>query len=211
MADTADVTTTITGEVRKDKLDAYRSACGAFVLRCETEGLLLGGAIDHTARGRVRLSFIRSGAQTGADRGGLEAAHELGIATRGIVPLGWKAEDGVIPDRYRAGLEEHHSPEYPPRTKANVLAADATLIFTDGPIDGGSDLTAQYAQARGKPCLVLDLSRHDNATAARAVHAWLEINNVRELNVAGNRASKSSTIQERTRRVLVAALGEQHA
>jgi hypothetical protein len=42
---------------------------------------------------------VISGGQTGADRGGLDAALELGIACGGCCPKGRKAEDGVIPSK----------------------------------------------------------------------------------------------------------------
>ena len=45
------------------------------------------------------LEKIISGAQTGADRGGLDAALERGFPIGGWVPRGRKAEDGTIPKR----------------------------------------------------------------------------------------------------------------
>ena len=38
---------------------------------------------------------IVSGGQTGADRGGLEAAIHLGLDWGGWAPKGWRAEDGT--------------------------------------------------------------------------------------------------------------------
>ena len=43
---------------------------------------------------------IVSGGQTGADRGGLDAAVALGIEHRGWCPAGRRAEDGTIPGLY---------------------------------------------------------------------------------------------------------------
>lgn len=50
-----------------------------------------------------RVRKIISGGQTGVDRGALEAAIALGILHGGYCPRGRRAEDGVIPDRYRLG------------------------------------------------------------------------------------------------------------
>lgn len=44
---------------------------------------------------------IISGGQTGADRGGLDAAIALGIPHGGWCPKGRRAEDGKVPKRYR--------------------------------------------------------------------------------------------------------------
>ena len=48
----------------------------------------------------MTIARIVSGAQTGADRGGLDAAVYCGLECGGWVPKGWKAEDGVIPAEY---------------------------------------------------------------------------------------------------------------
>lgn len=73
------------------------------------------------------ITKIISGGQTGADRGGLDAAIHCGIPHGGWCPKGRIAEDGVIPADYY--LNEMASPEYLPRTKANVVDSDATVIF----------------------------------------------------------------------------------
>ncbi len=44
----------------------------------------------------MNIGRIISGAQTGADRGALDAADILGIPRGGWVPLGWRSEDDVI-------------------------------------------------------------------------------------------------------------------
>jgi len=50
------------------------------------------------------LRRIISGGQTGADRGGLDAAIMLGIKHGGSCPAGRRAEDGGIPLRYRMSV-----------------------------------------------------------------------------------------------------------
>lgn len=138
---------------------------------------------------------IASGGQTGADRGGLDAAIQSGVPHGGWCPKGRRAEDGVIPSVYR--LKETKSSDYRARTEANVEASDATVIFTRGKLDGGSLLTAEFARKHLKPHLHLDLSAASVAQAAEAVLIWLEgLGGERVvLNVAGQRESKSPGIQ----------------
>ena len=68
---------------------------------------------------------IVSGGQTGADRGGLEAAIYCGVPHGGWCPKGRKAEDGHIPGKYN--LREMDTADYLARTKANVLDAACDL------------------------------------------------------------------------------------
>ena len=87
------------------------------------------------------ITKIISGGQTGADRGGLEAAIEYGIPHDGWCPKGRLAEDGVIPDKYE--LSEMASKSYLKRTEANVVDSDAIVIFAFGKLTGGSKRTAE--------------------------------------------------------------------
>lgn len=61
------------------------------------------------------IERVISGGQTGADRGGLDAAIDLGLPHGGFCPKGRRAEDGVIPGRYQ--LEETESADYTERTR----------------------------------------------------------------------------------------------
>jgi hypothetical protein len=155
----------------------------------------------------VTVTRIISGGQTGADRGALEAAWDLGIATGGFAPAGWRAEDGVIPERYRVGMVQSASPAYPVRTRANIEASDATLILSVGPIemDSGSYLTSKMARTLGKPC------RHFAIGEPRVWRGqlllWLHGVQPRTLNVAGPRESREPGVQAAVRAALVAILG----
>lgn len=60
------------------------------------------------------IARLISGAQPGADRGGLDAAIELGIPHGGYRPRGRLAEDGPIPARY--AVTELRSPAYAARS-----------------------------------------------------------------------------------------------
>ncbi len=153
----------------------------------------------------MKISKIVSGAQTGADRGGLDAAVYCGLECGGWVPKGWKAEDGVIPPEYvHLGLCETGSKEYLVRTEANVVDSDATVILCYGPPTGGSLKTVQFTQKHLRPHLVVDLGA-GRAAATDAIAAWLGNVDLAAgvLNVAGSRESKSPGIQELTEMVMI--------
>jgi hypothetical protein len=147
---------------------------------------------------------IVSGGQTGADRGGLDAARDLGLERGGFCPRGRRAEDGAIPDGYP--LVELPTRSYPARTRRNVDASDATVVFSFGAPDRGSALTLRLASAAGKPALALDLAARDDAAAARELAAWLARVAPATLNVAGSRESNAPGIAARVRAVVVRAL-----
>ena len=104
------------------------------------------------------FSRIISGGQTGADQGALDAALELNHPCGGWCPKDRKSEFGPIPDEYP--VQEHSSSDYKIRTKANVKDSDGTLIFSYGPPEGGTDLTATYAKEQGKPYYIVDLDEY---------------------------------------------------
>ncbi|HDI59605.1 MAG TPA: hypothetical protein ENF48_04475 [Desulfobacteraceae bacterium] len=140
----------------------------------------------------MQITKIISGGQTGADQAALDAAIELGIDHGGWVPKGRLTEDGPLADKYR--LTETRTASYPERTERNVLDGDGTVIFSHGPLTGGSKLTAELAQKHGKPCLHIDLGRMHPLKASGKLHKWIRGNGVRILNVAGAKASKDPAI-----------------
>ena len=103
----------------------------------------------------VKIGKIISGGQTGADRAALDAAIACGVPHGGWCPKGRLAEAGSIPGKYN--LRETEEADYPVRTRANVEAADLTLIFSRGPLTGGSLLTLEFAKAARKPCVHMNL------------------------------------------------------
>lgn len=140
----------------------------------------------------MKLKRIISGGQTGVDRGGLDAAMELGLDHGGSCPAGRRAEDGVIPARYV--MEEHSSAKYPPRTAKNVCDADATLILVIGKqVTPGTRLTAKIAQERGKPWLAVNI---EGDLSTEKVMEWLREIDPETLNIAGPRESKFRGIQQ---------------
>ena len=149
----------------------------------------------------MHIKKIVSGGQTGADRGGLDAAIEMGISHGGWCPMGRLAEDGRIPDKYNQ--QELFSRKYSHRTEQNVIDSDATLIFTYSLPEGGSKRTAEFAEMHSKPYLWVDMD-YNNQKAARIVSDWieeLELENI-VLNVAGSRGSSAPDLQERVCKIM---------
>ena len=164
------------------------------------------------------ITKIISGGQIGADRGGLDAAIHCDLPHGGWCPRGRKAEDGVIPVEYH--LTEISSAEYLPRTKTNVVDSDATVIFTYGPLSGGSLKTMTYAHHLEKPYHEVDLLRTEQKKAVVKIMRWLagdeRLNDYDAyvaypplaciLNVAGSRETHAPGIQAAVFRVMVDVL-----
>lgn len=159
----------------------------------------------------IPLRCIISGGQTGADRGGLLAAHDLGLRRGGMAPAGWRAEDGVIPEWYREGMMQSASAAYPVRTRSNVEASGGTLItFLDElhTETGGTAQTRDLCYRMQKPCILLWAARVNLDDVARII-AWLRHFRIVTLNVAGPRESREPGIQAATRAALNALLGDE--
>lgn len=117
------------------------------------------------------ITKIISGGQTGADRGGLDAAIACRLPHGGWCPKGRTAEDGIISAKYH--LCEMASSKYLARTQANVFDSDATVIFTHGPLSGGSLHTVTYAHHLEKPYHPINLARTTRAQAVHQLLCWL--------------------------------------
>jgi len=149
---------------------------------------------------------IISGGQTGADIGGLMAARESGIPTGGTAPSGWLTENGPKKKMLESfGLVECAESGYPARTRLNVLESDGTLIVGNHE-SGGSALTIEYAKEARKAIFLIAVSDEVAESETARFRNWLDTENVRVLNVAGNRESVSPGIAEFTRRFLSTAL-----
>jgi hypothetical protein len=135
--------------------------------------------------GKIRV--IRSGGQTGADRGALDAARSLGVPITGWCPLGGLAEDFPEPPGLLLPypeLRETPDRDYYQRTTWNVRDSDATLILLphDVVTSPGTLFTIEVAHEYQRPCCVLD-----HVDVASAI-AWLEgLGDSLDLNVAGSR------------------------
>jgi len=150
----------------------------------------------------MALQMIKSGGQTGADMGGLDAARHLGIPTGGHAPYGWRiclpdGTDGSNPQLADYGLVEHESREYPPRTKLNAQNSDGTVWFGYDR-SPGAKLTIKSVKAASKHLII-------NPTPEDLL-LWCERNNIEVLNVAGNRESDDNPgIYQRTYDAIVEA------
>lgn len=132
------------------------------------------------------ITKIISGGQTGADRAALDAAALLGVETGGTAPKGyricnWVGSDGEDWSLADLGLVQHSSRQYPPRTKQNVLDADATVIYSNNRNSPGSRLTERCCVDAGKRLLI--------NPSQEKLRAWVQEGNPRVLNVAGSRLS----------------------
>lgn len=130
------------------------------------------------------LQRVISGAQTGADQAGLFTAEALAIPTGGTCPLGCRTESGDRRDLIaRFGLTESPSSDYQVRTLANVKAASGTAVFGDV-AETGSALTCRLVRVEhGEGGLKI------NPTALE-LREWILRDEIRVLNIAGNRLSK---------------------
>ena len=153
---------------------------------------------------------IVSGGQTGVDQGALEAAVDLGVDWGGWAPKGWRAENGTVPERFRARMQEHASANYIVRTRQNVADSHATLILSDAyPLSGGTLRTRDFCMNMMRPHFVVTFGETD---AIGKVQRWLAQFFAIEhpipfvLNVAGPRESKANGIEESTRKFLVEVL-----
>lgn len=154
----------------------------------------------------MALEKIISGGQTGADQAGLAAAVELGLQTGGMMPKGFRADDGPRPRFQRLyGMQEHpRSDKYPPRTEWNVRNSDGTLIFGDAN-SPGSRLTSKLCLQHDK---LLIMVHHLGPYRDRIgdFTRWLEHGQIKVLNVAGNRESAQPGIYQKCYGFLIEAL-----
>ena len=146
---------------------------------------------------KTEIIKIISGGQTGADRGGLDAAIKADIPHGGACPKKRLAEDGTIPPEYN--MHEIYSGKYSHRTEQNVIDSDATAVFTYGLPQGGSMLTVTLAEKHGKPCLWMDLHKGNEEEIAAELASWIDSLDIPGiiLNVAGSRESSAPGIQQR--------------
>jgi len=168
----------------------------------ETKELLRDGVITLPAQARRLRSGrqvpdwlpaqILSGGQTGVSRAALDWAITERIPHCGWCPKERKAADGELSCRYQ--LQESDTKSHRLPTEQNVLASDATLIMTAGPLIGASKLTYEFCQQHHKPRYVVNLSDLTIAGAADVIRCWLMGENVRRLNVTGPSESRKQQI-----------------
>lgn len=145
--------------------------------------------------------IILSGGQTGADRAGLDFAIESGLDYEGFCPLGRKAEDGRIPEKYK--LTETNTYGYSKRTYCNVFYSDATLIFINSDLTPGSKYTENICKRENKLYKIINFSKNEKYD----IKKWIEENNIKKLNIAGSRESIAPGIYKLTKDFLINNIG----
>ena len=144
----------------------------------------------------LSITKIISGGQTGVDTIGLQVAKELGIETGGTAPKGFLREEGIDNEDIRSyNLVEITDEEqeayskstkkydpYTGRTDLNVRNSDGTVYFYTSEDKRGFEATERSAIQHKKPFL-------PNPTAEE-LREWIIKNNIKTLNVAGNRGSR---------------------
>ncbi len=151
----------------------------------------------------MRLVKLISGGQNGVDQAALRAAKELRIVTGGWMPKDWMTRDGPRPefgDLY--GMKECFG-GYKARTEANVIDADATLIFARNFKSPGEICTFRAITKFAKPYFRVE----GGTLPVDEVLAWLEWNDVVTLNVAGNSENTVPGIGEEAYLFLYQMLG----
>jgi hypothetical protein len=149
------------------------------------------------------LDRVVSGGQTGTAQAGWLAARVSGIATGGRMPEGFLTEAGPRPEFAEMfGAVEMPGGDYPERTRANARDSDATIWFGD-PDSPGGRTTPRACTGFGKPVYLVI----EGLTQPADVVAWIEAEEVRVLNVAGNRESTEPGIGERVEPFLVEVFG----
>ena len=150
------------------------------------------------------ITKIISGAQTGADRAGLDAGLALGLRVGGWIPKGRRTDEGPLSleDMARDDLQEHRSSAYPPRTEQNVLESDGTVLF-EKMNSPGCALTIKLCIKHNKPYLC-----NFHLLPPAIIQAFIRNHNIHALNVAGNRERTNPGIYRRTYDAIVEAFSE---
>ena len=157
---------------------------------------ILNNSTKGAKKNTTSVTKIISGGQTGVDTIGLQVAKELGIETGGKAPKGFLREEGYDKEDIASyGLEEITDEEqadytkrtsktdpYTARTELNVRNSDGTVYFHVGSDTAGLIATRRSAKEWNKPFI-------ENPTAEE-LRQWIKDNNIKTLNVAGNRGTK---------------------
>ncbi|WP_414119596.1 putative molybdenum carrier protein [Corynebacterium nuruki] len=165
----------------------------------------------NTARTFPLITAVRSGGQTGVDRGALDAASESGMPVTGWCPAGGWAEDlpdapGLLTDYPE--LTETPSTDPAWRTEWNVRDSHVTLVITPGSSgpdasrSPGTDLTVALAEAYGRPVMTVSASQDVHIT-----FRWLfRQGRGLTVNIAGPRESECPGAYAFTRTFVAALL-----
>lgn len=169
--------------------------CAPNACHAETIGNFLGPYIQNNTQNPISnpglLDKVISGGQTGADILGLQLAQKAGIPVGGTMSKNYygtpliESNDGI--DRSSFGFTMlpypgNMSAAYRNRTAANAMNADGTVYFRGPETSSGFFATRNAVSDAGKQFL-------DNPQSADELYDWIVNNNIKTLNVAGNRGS----------------------
>ncbi len=143
----------------------------------------------------MNIPKIISGGQTGVDQGALDFALDNNIECGGYCPKGRKSEIGIIP--YKYPVIEIESEKYIDRTQKNIIESDGTLVIRDSvKLMPGTKETIKLCKRLSKANFVINIDTEDIDNLD--FDSWLLKNNVKVLNIAGNRESENPGIREKT-------------
>lgn len=134
---------------------------------------------------------IISGAQYGADLGGLLAAEKLGLETGGHCPLNCRTQYGdrrAFIDRFN--LKETKTANYTVRTQLNVQNSDITLILSPNATSSGTKLTMDYCVKHDKKFILLNPITDSPDLAI----SFIKKHTPHVINIAGNRENTGKTL-----------------
>lgn len=143
--------------------------------------------------------IVITGGQTGVDRGALEGARDAGFKTGGWAPRDFLTERGPDLALKDFGLEEFDG-GYAARTKANVLRANAVVMFYQH-WSPGTALTIKAAEFRNVPRITINPAR-DGQEARRFMADFLVDRKPAVLMIAGNRESVAPGISNVVRAIV---------
>ena len=144
----------------------------------------------------MQITKIISAAQTMADQAALDAAIELGIDHGGWVPFGWRNQK--LPLAFHSRFREMPSTKPLFAIKQNILDADGTVIFVQGPLSGRCLWVAHMATRHQKPRCPIDFNQLHPSKASTKIHIWIHYHGIRVVNVTSMPESNTSNLSEWT-------------
>ena len=147
------------------------------------------------------LEKVITGGETGAEEAAWRAARDFGVPTGGWMARGFPTEGGPCPElAERHGTSEKLEGNRSACVERNVHESDATLWFGET-TTADAHATVGACHRLGKPCMPV----YPGATFEPThVAAWITANQIRSLNVSGNREAAEPGIS----RVVEQFLGE---
>lgn len=150
-----------------------------------------------------RLTTILGGATPGAERGGQDAAIELGLEYGG-----WRAFDDHPPDIYASHMRATSSSNRGIARRLNVQDSDGTLLLSFArDLTGPAAFVARAAESQRKAYLHVVLPAGDRSqmpeAVAQEIRDWIREAPISVLNIAGPIEEDEPGIQAATRDALV--------